>query len=258
MGHLADFNTQILKIDISALKALAQSYAIIDSVPTSDLSPAYAAGDRRRRPMIWIDSQDVQNLYQNGHLKKVNKGYAFTYVAERALIEGRWSLMDDGKFKEGETREVYIPQGVKRSVRRRNAHHILRRLSKERGPNNTPFLSAAEVQAGELFQRDYNSFYGGGNITQSTESVRVDRTRQNTVERDMVRSLDSGRAYKAAVDVLGPSLDQAAFIICGEGKSLDQLEREQSWSRGSGRMILKLALQRLTLHYGTIPGMQAN
>ena len=254
MGHLADFNTQSLKIDLPTLKALATSYAIIDNVRTSDLYPAYAAGDRRRRPMVWIDSQDVHNLYQNGHLKKVGKGYAFTYIAERALIEERWSLTNDGKLREGEDKEIYIPVGVKRSVRRRNAHHILRRLSKERGPNNMRFLSVAEVQAGELFQRDYNRFYGGDKITQSVDKIRVDQSGQNGTELEMMRRLDSGRAYQAAIDVLGPSLDQAALVICGERKSLDQLEREQSWSRGSGRVILKLALQRLALQYGTTPG----
>ena len=258
MGKLADLNTETLKIDFPTLKAMASSYAIIDTARTSGLYPAYAGGDRRRRPMVWIDTQDVQTLYQTGHLKKVSKGYAFTYVSERALIEDRWSLSSHGKLKEGEDKEIYIPVGVRRSVRRRNAHHILRRLSKERGPNNMPFLSAAEVQAGELFQRDHSRCYGGSKITQSVGSVRVDQSRLNSTEQDMIRRLDNGRAYQAAVDALGPSLDQAAYVICGEGKSLDQLEREQSWSRGSGRMILKLALQRLALHYGTIPGDRAN
>ena len=258
MGRISDFKTDVLKIDLLTLKALATSYAVIDKAHTSDLCPAYAAGDRRRRPMVWIDAQDVDRLYQNGHLKKVNKGYAFTYIAERALIEARWSLTNDGKCGEGEDREIYVPVGVKRSVRRRNAHHILRRLGKERGPQNKPFLSAAEVQAGELFQRDYNRRYGTGKMTQTLDAARVDQTRTNSTETDMIHRLDCGRAYEAAINVLGPSLDQAALVICGEGKSLDQLEREQAWSRGSGRMILKLALQRLALHYGTIPGERSD
>ena len=247
-----------LQTDIRALKSMAEQYAIIDDKTGKDLCPIYPHGDRRRRPMGWMPTTDLHMLYQHGHLKRIRKGYAFTYAAERSLIEERWRLSADIHVSEGEEKTTYVPAAVQRKVRKRNGGYILRRLSKERGPNGQQFLNVHDLQAGELFQRDYARCFGTDNQgAQSLAHVNVDRTRVNVQEYRTIEQIDANQAFNAAKAVLGPGLEQAALIICGEGKSLEVLEREQHWVRGSGRMILKLALQRLAHHYGTYPGQPA-
>lgn len=247
-----------LQTDILFLKSMAEQYAIIDSQPGKDLCAVYPRGDRRRRPMGWMPTSDLGILYQHGHVKQIRKGYAFTYAAERSLIEGRWALSSDCHITEGEEKTTYVPAAVQRKVRKRNGGNILRRLSKERGANGQPFLSAYDIQAGELFQRDYNHCFGNmGQTTQDFENVHVDQSHINGQENHTVRQIDASQAFNAAKGVLGPGLEQAALMICGDGKSFDVLEREQHWVRGSGRMILKLALQRLAQYYGTYPGQAA-
>jgi len=137
---------------------------------------------------------------------------------------------------------------VQRSVRKRHGGYILKRLSKERGPNEQAFLSAHEIQAGELFQRDYAKCFGErGSGGQTYDFVHVDRSRTNSTETIRAAQIDASHAFDKAKAVLGEGLEQAALIICGDGKSLDVLEREQQWSRGSGRMIFQGRALRITL-----------
>ena len=244
--------------DLKILKAMAETYAIIDDGSGKDVCAVYAGGDRRRRPMGWLPRTDVDTLFQHGHIKRIRKGYAFSYAAERALIEERWSLNAEIHMENMSDELTYVPSGVQRMVRRRNGGHILKRLSRERGPNQQAFLTPHEIQAGELFQTAYAKCFGyNQQAGQSFSHVNVDRSRINNEERSMAAHIDASQAFEAAKSVLGPGLEQAALILCGEGKSLDVLEREQEWSRGSGRMILKLALQRLSRYYGTCPGVRA-
>jgi hypothetical protein len=245
---------QSLTVDLSLLKSVAQSYAVIDNSKAADLCAIFAQGDRRRRPMGWMRRSDVETLYQYGHLKPVRKGVAFTYAAERALIENRWALRPDIGLNEGEDQVVYVPSAVQRRVKRRNSGHILRRLAKDRDGQGHPYLSASEIEAGAQFQRDYERAYGAAFGSQNFTPTQVDYTRQNQEEIAVATRLDAGKAYQKAKAVLGAGLDQAADIICGDGKSFAAVEREQTWARGAGRTILKLALQRLADHYGTQPG----
>lgn len=244
-----------LETDIGFLKSAAHKYAVIDNRQGADLCAVFAGADRRRRPMGWMQKSDVETLYQLGHLKAVRKGYAFTYAAERALIEERWSLAPDLTLTEGEEKTAYVPSGVQRNVKLRNGGHILRRLAKDKNPQGGPYLAAQDIEAGERFQRDYARCHEGAVGCQSFAHVYVDRSRQNQQESSAVARIDAGRAYHAAKAVLGSGLEAAAHVICGEGKSIHRLEREHHWARGTGRVILKLALERLAVHYGTRPGI---
>ncbi len=243
-----------LSADVSFLKTAAASYAVIDNSKPVDLCAVYAQGDRRRRPLGWMQKADVNALYENGHLKPCRKGLVFTYAAERALIEDRWCLRPDLAVIEGDEKTVYVPSGVQRQVKRRHSGHILRRLANDRDAAGRLLFSAHELEAGEQFQRDYAKAYGTAIGGQNFTGVTVDKMRQNSQEMAAVIRIDAGAAYQSAKAVLGIGLEKAADVICGEGKSFAQLEREQFWARGAGRTILKLALQRLALYYGTIPG----
>lgn len=246
--------TSNFTVDNAFLKSAAQSYAVIDDSKAVDLCAVFAQGDRRRRPIGWIRKVDVKALHENGHLKRGRKGLMFTYAAERALIEDRWVLRPGLDINEGDEQVVYVPSGVQRTVKRRSGGQILRRLAKDRTLDGHSFLSSHELEAGEQFQRDYERAYGSAMSGQNFASMQVDYTRQNQQELAALTRIDAGKSYQAAKAALGSGLELAVDVICGEGKTFARLEREQSWVRGSGRIILKLALQRLSDHYGTRPG----
>ncbi|MEO1457428.1 MAG: DUF6456 domain-containing protein [Pseudomonadota bacterium] len=54
----------------------------------------------------------------------------------------------------------------------------------------------------------------------------------------------------AALTELGPGLADVAFRVCCFLEGLEACEKRMGWSARSGKVVLKLALQRLAQHYG--------
>ena len=57
------------------------------------------------------------------------------------------------------------------------------------------------------------------------------------------------RLSKALV-AAGPGLSDLLFDVCCHLKALEAVENERDWARRSGRVVLKIALDRLASHYG--------
>ena len=53
-----------------------------------------------------------------------------------------------------------------------------------------------------------------------------------------------------ALASLGPGLSDAALRVCCFLEGLEACERRMGWSARSGKVVLKIALHRLTEHYG--------
>ena len=53
-----------------------------------------------------------------------------------------------------------------------------------------------------------------------------------------------------ALACLGPGLSDAALRVCCFLEGLEACERRMGWSARSGKVVLKIALHRLTEHYG--------
>ena len=53
-----------------------------------------------------------------------------------------------------------------------------------------------------------------------------------------------------AVEALGPGLSDVALRVCCFLEGLEATEKRMGWAARSGKVVLKLALQRLVAHYG--------
>jgi hypothetical protein len=58
----------------------------------------------------------------------------------------------------------------------------------------------------------------------------------------------------SALKDLGPGLADVALRACCYLEGLEATERSMGWSARSGKVVLKIALQRLALHYGLASG----
>ncbi|MCB1366035.1 MAG: helix-turn-helix domain-containing protein, partial [Rhodobacteraceae bacterium] len=56
------------------------------------------------------------------------------------------------------------------------------------------------------------------------------------------------RVARALAD-LGPGLSDVALRCCCHLEGLEQAERRMGWSARSGKIVLRIALQRLRRHY---------
>ena len=52
------------------------------------------------------------------------------------------------------------------------------------------------------------------------------------------------------MEALGPGLSDVVFRVCCFLEGLETAEKRLGWSARSGKVVLKIALERLALHYG--------
>lgn len=122
-------------------------------------------------------------------------------------------------------------------------------LSRRRGPDGQPFLSRELVQAGERLREDFE-------LSQMEPRMAQDWGRLLTGPGDRGGRSGGGdgvlaakqRVAKAMYD-LGPGLSDVALHCCCFLEGMEQTEKRMGWSARSGKVVLRIALERLRRHY---------
>lgn len=124
-------------------------------------------------------------------------------------------------------------------------------LARRKGVGGQPFLTPAQVEAGERFRRDVEqaqilqrvtaNWEASGGAAQHGPGAGLAVTE---IAMDARRRLD--RAYDAA----GPELAGLLIDVCGYLKGLEMVESERGWPARSAKVVLKIALDRLARLYG--------
>ena len=124
-------------------------------------------------------------------------------------------------------------------------------LARRRDKDGNSFLDEALVSAGERLREDFELGQVGPQIAQSWESfVRLsDGTCGNGVGPEAART-----RVRAALEELGPGLADVALRCCCFLEGLEVTEKRMGWSARSGKIVLRIALQRLRQHYKTQRG----
>jgi len=142
-------------------------------------------------------------------------------------------LMERASIGTGET---------ERMVRVNRAESPLARL-KFRG-----LIDGLQFTAGEKLRRDFT-------LGQLTPRLGVDLTApvmsggggQDTIS-DI--ALAARQRFNRAMTAAGPGLSDLLFDVCCQLKPLESAEDQRGWAKRSGRVVLKIALDRLAGHYG--------
>lgn len=127
-------------------------------------------------------------------------------------------------------------------------------LSRRRDKAGNPFLTDDLVAAGERMREDFEltqvdgrtsidwEKYLGGDIPEEAHAPKADEPPAVASARARVLS---------ALEALGPGLREVALHCCCRLEGLEQTEQRMGWSARSGKIVLRIALQRLKLHYDT-------
>jgi len=131
-------------------------------------------------------------------------------------------------------------------------------LARRKNAEGKTFLTQAEVEAGERLRADFERAQLGPAVTQDWRRF-LTPGGVGTSGSAQERTVDGGaqaardRVMDALAD-LGPGLSDAALRTCCFLEGLEAVEAKMSWSARSGKIVLKIALQRLADHYdGTKP-----
>lgn len=153
-----------------------------------------------------------------------------------------------GEGARGAAREGGI---ARRRVRYSIAESPLVALARRKDRDGSRFLSDALVGAGERLREDFELAQMGPRAGQNWERFLTGGGR-GTYQPDSGVSHGPAtarwRVANALAD-LGPGLSDVALRCCCYLEGLETAERRLGWSARSGKIVLRIALQRLRRHY---------
>lgn len=152
--------------------------------------------------------------------------------------------------------------GRSRNVKVNLAESPLGALARRKGADGKVFLGPDLVQAGERLREDFERAQMGARVGQNWDRFLTGGTRGGFMA-------DSGLAegpraarqrVSDALDDLGPGLSDVVVRVCCFLEGLEQAEKRLGWSARSGKIVLKIGLQRLLKHYearhGFVPALR--
>jgi hypothetical protein len=186
----------------------------------------------RRGPKSVIGPELVSALLAEGLVEEDGDRFALTREGRRWLA---------GSPRELEARLVTDTGGREHYVVVNAAESPLSLLA-QRG-----LIGAVPFEAGEKLRRDYT-------IGQLTQRMGVDYSAPvggHAFRPDLTETVVAARQrFNAALRAAGPGLADVLFDVCCYLFSLEDCEKARGWPRGSARVVLGLALERLAAHYG--------
>ncbi len=125
-------------------------------------------------------------------------------------------------------------------------------LARRKDRDGKPFLSRELVAAGERLREDYELVeVGMGGIDSWDRFMTGDGPAATDGSKG---GLAAHQRIRDALAELGPGLGDVVLRCCCFLEGLEQTERAMGWSARSGKIVLRIALQRLKRHYAQTQG----
>lgn len=156
-------------------------------------------------------------------------------------FQGQHSRFRTEKIKHGKRQE---------KIARNIGDSPLSWLSQRRDKEGKPFISRAHLEAGEKLSKDFEF---AGRLPRTTafyDGVPISKTKGGWREADLT---DLQMAAKKRVDEamshVGPGLSDILIRVCCFHEGLEQAERTLAWPSRSGKVVLRIGLDRLADFY---------
>jgi hypothetical protein len=143
-----------------------------------------------------------------------------------------------------------------RKLRLNLAESPLSVLGRKRDKDGAAYLTADLIEAGERLREDFELAQMGPRVAQNWERfLTAGGSRGAPVQgRGPGEGPADARVRVAkAMEALGPGLSDIVFRICCFLEGLETAEKRLGWSARSGKVVLKIALERLAAHYRIAP-----
>ncbi|MDQ2088779.1 DUF6456 domain-containing protein [Marimonas arenosa] len=123
-------------------------------------------------------------------------------------------------------------------------------LARRKDRDGQPFLNPDLVAAGERLREDFELAQMGPRTGQNWERFLTGGVDEGFGPGDALGGSKAARDRVAAALLdLGPGLGDVALRCCCYLEGLESTEKRMGWSARSGKIVLRIALQRLKRHY---------
>jgi len=144
-----------------------------------------------------------------------------------------------------------VEDGSRRRMRYNLAESPIGVLGRRRDKDGKPFLEAELVEAGERLREDFELAQMGPRVAQNWDRFLTGADRGGfQADSGLAEGPSQARArVAAALRDLGPGLGDVALRCCCFLEGLEIAEKRLGWAARSGKIVLRIALQRLRRHY---------
>ncbi len=225
------------------------------------------SGDGNSARTAVVDTEIAQAMALKGWISCAQPGrvsrYRITATGRSDLIrllakeESRASAAVGQGFAEAQMpfdAAAPVGNGPKASRRSRfcNAESPLVGLARRKDRDGSPFLNSDLVQAGERLREDFELAQVGPQVAQNWDRF-LTGTSNSAPDSGIGDGPSRARTrVVGALGDLGPGLSDVALRCCCYLEGLESAEKRMGWSARSGKIVLRIALQRLKRHYDGI------
>jgi Domain of unknown function (DUF6456) len=164
---------------------------------------------------------------------------ALEYIDPRPLVEK--SIHEPGENRRG--------RRVNRTVTVNLAESPLSWL------HSRGHLTDRQLLAGETLRVDYEAAMMGPQVTMRWENIPLSRVKRGAPSglNQTERMIAAKTRFDDALVALGPDLSDIAWHVICAGEAMPVAERKMAWPLRSGKLVLRIALDRLAGFY-RLPG----
>lgn len=211
--------------------------------------PLRLGGDRRGRVVLTLDEAAFRALVERPGLRRrdgggwlprprpaTNTSLTPSPPGRPGLIEGERPFMElDGRLT---TRRANLGESP------------VAWLARRKDASGRPWLSPAEVAAGERLRHEAEIALSGPSLTMRWDALPRAGGGSSARVEPSDRALSAAARIEAALSACGPRLRALVERVCIHGTSLQLAEQDLCLRRRQGKTILKQGLQALAEHYG--------
>ncbi len=239
-------------------KTVARILRFLARAP-ADIEASGAPGKvllRNESGAIAVEAAVLRSLARSGRI--VAKDERVTLTAARA--DANPERTEAFRRQHGEIEEIRMDTGDGQAAVTINlAESPLGTIARYRLRDGTPFVTPAEVDAGEKLRADYTRGRLMPRLGANWEAAVAPGKRG--AEGGLADLTDAALAARQRVDraltAVGPELAGVLIDVCCFLKGLELVERERGWPVRSAKVVLKTALGALSRHYRPPSGRQA-
>ncbi len=249
----ASMDQQTLRI-LRRLCEAGSVLAVAEGMETAVVVRENQAGGTNKTASV--SAEFVAVLALNAWVDCANPGrisrYKITAAGRAKLAELSEAGMSSQLEQGGNYGEKIDESSRARRVRYNTAESPVAALARRKDKDGTPFLSEVLVNAAERLREDFELAQMGPRVAQNWDNFL-------TAGSDIGGPSQGGTAGGApsaarervakALRYLGPGLGDVALRCCCYLEGLETAEKRMGWSARSGKIVLRIALQRLRQFY---------
>lgn len=173
-----------------------------------------------------------------------------TKLADLTELAAHQSSAGQDRATYGE--KILAEDSQRRRIRYSSSESPVAALSRRKDRDGSAFLSETLVDAAERLREDFELAQMGPRVTQNWDNFLTSGvTSSPRAAQSSGAPGDANERVAKALRYLGPGLGDVALRCCCYLEGLERAEKRMGWSARSGKIVLRIALERLRQFYET-------